>query len=74
MTIFAVATVALAFLNAFLKYYITLLKEHVRQKLTNWCHGELLRPNDMIFYKVRTLTPNLDPSPTKLRALNLCNS
>lgn len=54
MAIFAVATVFLAFLNAFLKYYITLLKEHVRQKLTNWCHKQLLRPGDMIYYKANT--------------------
>ena len=58
MGTFAIATVLLAFLNAFLKYYITLLKEHTRQKLTGWCHSQLLREKDMVFYKANKLGPN----------------
>jgi len=48
---FAGATVGLALLNAMLKYYISTLKEQVREKLTNWCHEKYMRPKDMIFYK-----------------------
>ena len=48
---FAGATVALSFLNAFLKYYIRILKEHVRQKITVWAHENYMRDDAMIFYK-----------------------
>lgn len=48
---FAGATIGLAFLNAFLKYYIAMLKENVRERITKWVHDKYMRPHDMIFYK-----------------------
>lgn len=48
---FAGATVGLACLNAMLKYYISLLKEHVREKITFWVHKEYMKENAMIYYK-----------------------
>jgi len=35
---FSVVTLGLALLNAMLKYYISTLKEQVREKITRWCH------------------------------------
>jgi len=51
VTKFAGGTMSLAVLNAYLKYYISLLKEHVREKMTYWCHNQYMRSKDMIFYK-----------------------
>jgi ABC-type uncharacterized transport system fused permease/ATPase subunit len=51
VSIFAGGTMSLAVLNAYLKYYISLLKERVRQKMTIWCHDKYMRTNEMIFYK-----------------------
>mmetsp|Transcript_7314 Transcript_7314/g.17695 ORF Transcript_7314/g.17695 Transcript_7314/m.17695 type:complete len:688 (+) Transcript_7314:46-2109(+) len=48
---FTGVTLGLAVLNALLKYYISTLKEQVREKLTNWCHNKYMRPKDMIYYK-----------------------
>jgi len=48
---FAGGTVALAVLNALLKFYISTLREQVREKVTAWCHRQYLRDKDMIFYK-----------------------
>jgi len=52
VSVFAGGTMSLAVLNAYLKYYISLLKENVREKMTYWCHKEYLKGNkEMIFYK-----------------------
>mmetsp|Transcript_37347 Transcript_37347/g.72944 ORF Transcript_37347/g.72944 Transcript_37347/m.72944 type:complete len:685 (+) Transcript_37347:209-2263(+) len=48
---FSVVTLGLAVLNALLKYYISTLKEQVREKVTKWCHTQYMRPKDMIYYK-----------------------
>jgi len=48
---FAGGTTLLALLNALLKFYIALLKQEVREKITLWCHERYMRPNDMIYYK-----------------------
>jgi len=48
---FAGATVLLSLLNSLLKYYISLLKLEVREKITRWCHDAYMRPGGMIFYK-----------------------
>eukprot|EP00286_Rhodomonas_abbreviata_P022275 CAMPEP_0181295300 /NCGR_PEP_ID=MMETSP1101-20121128/4070_1 /TAXON_ID=46948 /ORGANISM="Rhodomonas abbreviata, Strain Caron Lab Isolate" /LENGTH=538 /DNA_ID=CAMNT_0023400035 /DNA_START=428 /DNA_END=2041 /DNA_ORIENTATION=+ len=54
---FAGATMGLAVLNAALKYYIATLKEQVREKVTQWCHKQYMRPKDMIFYKANKVGP-----------------
>merc|ERR1712195_440862 len=52
VSVFTGGTMSLAVLNAYLKYYISLLKENVREKMTYWCHKEYLKGNkEMIFYK-----------------------
>merc|ERR1712195_326809 len=52
VSVFAGGTMSLAVLNAYLKYYISLLKENVREKMTYWRHKEHLKGNkEMIFYK-----------------------
>lgn len=48
---FAGATLLLSLLNALLKYYISLLKLQVREKITRWCHEVYMRPGDMTYYK-----------------------
>lgn len=48
---FAGATVSLAFLNAFLKYYIAALRLNLRERITHWCHDKYMRPKEMVFYK-----------------------
>lgn len=48
---FAGGTVSLAVLNALLKFYISTLREQVREQVTAWCHRQYLREKDMIFYK-----------------------
>eukprot|EP00656_Telonema_subtile_P013522 TRINITY_DN16867_c0_g1_i3.p1 TRINITY_DN16867_c0_g1~~TRINITY_DN16867_c0_g1_i3.p1 ORF type:complete len:627 (+),score=139.63 TRINITY_DN16867_c0_g1_i3:101-1981(+) len=60
VTTFAGGTLGLALLNAYLKYYISLLTEHVREKLTNWCHTKYLRTNDMIYYKANKVAPAIE--------------
>lgn len=60
LTIFAANTILLAFLNAYLKYYISLLKEQVREKITNWCHTKYMRPVDMIFYKANKVGDKIE--------------
>ena len=48
---FAMVTVGLAFLNAGLKYFISLMSQHVREKITIWVHSEYMKEQDMIYYK-----------------------
>lgn len=48
---FAGVTIGLAFLNALLKYYIVLLKTHIREKITLWVHKEYMKKGEMIYYK-----------------------
>eukprot|EP00401_Gymnodinium_catenatum_P073223 CAMPEP_0117510696 /NCGR_PEP_ID=MMETSP0784-20121206/28122_1 /TAXON_ID=39447 /ORGANISM="" /LENGTH=586 /DNA_ID=CAMNT_0005306339 /DNA_START=390 /DNA_END=2150 /DNA_ORIENTATION=- len=48
---FAGATVSLAFLNALLKYYISSLRQQVRERITIWCHDRYMAPKKLIFYK-----------------------
>eukprot|EP00928_Gymnodinium_smaydae_P022997 TRINITY_DN19146_c0_g1_i1.p1 TRINITY_DN19146_c0_g1~~TRINITY_DN19146_c0_g1_i1.p1 ORF type:complete len:718 (-),score=160.44 TRINITY_DN19146_c0_g1_i1:7-2160(-) len=55
---FAGVSISLAVLNALLKYYISLLKQQVREKITLWCHRQYLRPHDMIFYKANKVGDN----------------
>merc|ERR1712166_1502002 len=53
VSVFAGGTMSLAVLNAYLKYYISLLKENVREKMTYWCHKEYLKGNkEMIFTRL----------------------
>merc|ERR1712195_25062 len=60
MGTFAGGTLGLALLNAYLKYYITLLTEHIREKLTKWCHSKYMRPRDMIYYKANKVAPAIE--------------
>ena len=48
---FACGTISLAILNATLKYYISTLREQVRERVTAWCHRHYMREKDMIYYK-----------------------
>merc|ERR1712195_162413 len=60
MGTFAGGTLGLALLNAYLKYNITLLTEHIREKLTKWCHSKYMRPRDMIYYKANKVAPAIE--------------
>jgi len=49
---FAGATMSLAVLNSYLKYFIVLLRHQVRERITIWCHQKYLRPKCLVYYKV----------------------
>jgi hypothetical protein len=52
---FSVVTLGLALLNAMLKYYISTLKEQVREKITRWCHDRYaVRP-----FCLQTISPRI---------------
>eukprot|EP00930_Biecheleria_cincta_P097980 TRINITY_DN89663_c0_g1_i1.p1 TRINITY_DN89663_c0_g1~~TRINITY_DN89663_c0_g1_i1.p1 ORF type:complete len:701 (-),score=92.94 TRINITY_DN89663_c0_g1_i1:43-2112(-) len=57
---FAGATVLLSVLNALLKYYISSLKQQVREKITRWCHESYMRPFDMIYYKANKVGKKIE--------------
>lgn len=57
---FAGATVLLSILNALLKYYISSLKQQVREKITRWCHESYMRPLDMIYYKANKVGKKIE--------------
>eukprot|EP00927_Polykrikos_kofoidii_P038081 TRINITY_DN32361_c0_g1_i1.p1 TRINITY_DN32361_c0_g1~~TRINITY_DN32361_c0_g1_i1.p1 ORF type:complete len:717 (+),score=83.81 TRINITY_DN32361_c0_g1_i1:192-2342(+) len=64
---FAGVSAGLALLNALLKYYIGLLKQQVRERITLWCHEKYMRPKAMIYYKANCVgdkVENLDHQVT----------
>eukprot|EP00924_Labyrinthula_sp_SR-Ha-C_P006902 augustus_masked-scaffold_8-processed-gene-4.46-mRNA-1 protein AED:0.01 eAED:0.01 QI:0/-1/0/1/-1/1/1/0/659 len=55
ITKLAVATISLSVLNALLKYYISLLKEQLREKITLFCHEKYMTKR-LTFYKANFIT------------------